>query len=296
MSREFSNVVRVDHLHLDKLWDIHIIDSVTRYSAITAVEYTVMSKAITSFESEWASCFSYLQTVLFDPVSHNDKFSNYLSSCIVDWRRIPLRRHQKNILESKKKFAIYSSGSLQNLNRTSIPSVVLSRLHSAFQTISLETISCLPQSLQRDKLDLCNPVCSPLASLPTLSPFLKLHWLSWNSIWSSVPSPLRTCRYILMTLWGSSSRTSTKSAVLGQMRSPFSPLMSSPRLWQFPAPKGRTIKAAVEDARLAIVDDELALAVQEAIDELSIHLDTAVDKLVEDPSGQHEGPAALSSE
>lgn len=63
-----------------------------------------------------------------------------------------------------------------------------------------------------------------------------------------------------------------------------------------PGSKGRTVKAAVEDVRHAIVNDEFALVLQEAIDERAIHLDIAVDKLVEDPSKKHEGFIALSSE
>lgn len=63
-----------------------------------------------------------------------------------------------------------------------------------------------------------------------------------------------------------------------------------------PGFKGRTINAAVEGVRNAFVDDELAMAVQEAIDELSIHLYTVVDKLVDDRSEKFDRSAAFSSE
>lgn len=52
-----------------------------------------------------------------------------------------------------------------------------------------------------------------------------------------------------------------------------------------PRSKGRTTKAAVEDVRHAIIDDELAMAVPEAIEELAVHLETAIDRIVDDCSG-----------
>lgn len=63
-----------------------------------------------------------------------------------------------------------------------------------------------------------------------------------------------------------------------------------------PNAKVRTIKAAVGDVRHVIVDDESETAIQGSIDELAIHLDTAVGKPVEDICEEVEVPAALSYE
>lgn len=103
LSFEFNIVVCVDHLHLCELQVFHIMDLITWYVVGAVVDSIAISEAFTSFESQWVSLFRYPQTVLFDLSFQNDEFTNYLSSCDVDWRPIPPRRHKKKILELKNK-------------------------------------------------------------------------------------------------------------------------------------------------------------------------------------------------
>ena len=53
-----------------------------------------------------------------------------------------------------------------------------------------------------------------------------------------------------------------------------------------PGQNSKTIKAAVEDVRFAISDDELAVKYQEAIDALDIALDDSVDVIADDTNAQ----------
>ena len=53
-----------------------------------------------------------------------------------------------------------------------------------------------------------------------------------------------------------------------------------------PGQNGKTIKAAVEDVRFAISDDELAVKYQEAIDAVDIALDDSVDVIADDTNAQ----------
>lgn len=101
MSRSFNDLVSIDHLHLNGLRVIHIMDSATRYSTGAVVESTAMPEAIAQFESQGVSSFWYAQTLLYDPAFDNVAFKAYLLSCEISARLISPCQHIKNVLESK---------------------------------------------------------------------------------------------------------------------------------------------------------------------------------------------------
>ncbi len=103
MSREINQVVCIDHFFLDDFGVFHMMDSATRYSAGAVVPDTAMDSAITSLESLWISPFWAFDAVLYDPAFKNDKFQSYLSKHSIEARLLPPTRHNKNVIESKRR-------------------------------------------------------------------------------------------------------------------------------------------------------------------------------------------------
>lgn len=103
MSRQFNQVVCIDHLFLNRHKVFHCMDSVSRCSAGFPVTDTTMSNAITAFEAHWITLFWPPDTVLYDPAFDNSEFTAYLHSLGINASPIPPRRHKNNVLESKHK-------------------------------------------------------------------------------------------------------------------------------------------------------------------------------------------------
>ena len=104
MSRSFNELVCIDHFYLADLCLLHVMDFVTRYSSCSIVPSASLSDAILDFESCWLSPFCPPPAVLGDPAFNHDEFKHYLSSIGIEFKPIPPRRHNKNVLESKHGF------------------------------------------------------------------------------------------------------------------------------------------------------------------------------------------------
>jgi len=101
MSRQFNDVVCVDHFFLDNLCIFHAMDAITRYSAGSCVPDTSMVHSILSFETLWISQFWIPSAILFDRAFKNTQFDDWMKNYGIDSNPIPPRRHNKNVLESK---------------------------------------------------------------------------------------------------------------------------------------------------------------------------------------------------
>ena len=78
MSREFNDLVCVDHLFIDRACIFHAMDSASRYSVGTLVPDTSMLQAVTAFEAHWVSQFWAPTKVLFDPGFKGIELTKYL--------------------------------------------------------------------------------------------------------------------------------------------------------------------------------------------------------------------------
>ena len=89
--------------HFGNLRICHIIDSKTRYSAGAVVNDTGMEVAIGVLDSHWISPVWAHDSIQFDQAYANKEFNDFLSLHRINPRPIPARRHNKNVIESKRK-------------------------------------------------------------------------------------------------------------------------------------------------------------------------------------------------
>ena len=101
MSRGFNDVVCVDHMDLAKATLFHVMDAVSRYSSGCVVDTPNMEPAIDAFDSTWISQFWSPGAVVADKAFQNSEFTEYLQAQHIKIHPIPLRRHNKNVLDSK---------------------------------------------------------------------------------------------------------------------------------------------------------------------------------------------------
>lgn len=91
----------IDHLHLDDMRVCHLMDATTRYSLGSVVPDDGMEQSVLVLEANWISPFWEPASIQFDQAFNNQKFKEYLDLYSILGRRIPARRHNKNVLESK---------------------------------------------------------------------------------------------------------------------------------------------------------------------------------------------------
>ena len=299
MSRSFNKVVCVDHLHLGGSRVLHIMDSSTRYSAGTVVFTTSMQEAILGIEAQWVSPFWHPHTVLFDKAFDNQEFRSYLKMSVIEPRPIPPRRHNKNVLESKHKI---------------IRDIFLRLLGD--EDISDDNVNgpVLVQMALRISNDLYGNDITSANELPKG----YTRPIQPGKFPKEIPSEIRSAREKLMakrklTLIMRSKATSDAEVQTGDLVQVYIKNQNEKRgSWTAPKPilafdhksqtvkvpgsKGRTIEAAVEDVRHAVTDDHLAVAVQDAIDQLAFNLDAVIDEQESDTDDNANDNGTVSAE
>ncbi len=95
MSRDFNDVVCLDHFFLDDFKVFHVMDSSTRFSVGSVVPDTTMNSAIIAFETHWISPFWAPNAEIYDPAFKNDLMESYLKNNGIEGRPLPPRRHSK---------------------------------------------------------------------------------------------------------------------------------------------------------------------------------------------------------
>lgn len=107
MSREFNDVVCVDHLLLNEVCVFHGMDTVTRYPSCAVVPDTSLSAAVIEFDACWLGQFSPPATVYGDTAFDRDEFKTYLGLQNVALCPIPPRRHSMCLNPSMALFAAF---------------------------------------------------------------------------------------------------------------------------------------------------------------------------------------------
>ena len=79
------------------------MDAYTRFPVVSVVPDTGTEFAIAVLDSHWISQFWNPTAIQFDQAFYNEPFHDYLEVFGIEYRPIPARRHNKDVLESKHK-------------------------------------------------------------------------------------------------------------------------------------------------------------------------------------------------
>lgn len=101
LSKNFNEILCVDHLYLEDILLVHFIDLVTRYSGSYAVTSTNLEEAVTPFEACWLSPFCYPDSIRADKAFQICAFKQYADKLGIPIDPVPPGRHSKNAIESK---------------------------------------------------------------------------------------------------------------------------------------------------------------------------------------------------
>ncbi len=107
MSRQFNDVVCVDHMFLEENRVFHIMDSSTRSSVGSCVPDTKMIHSIQAFDSRWLSSFWPPGSVLYDPAFDNTEFEAFLKQH--DICSTPLARPRSIPLSTRYRVRVYDT-------------------------------------------------------------------------------------------------------------------------------------------------------------------------------------------
>ena len=279
MSRDFNQLVCVDHLFVDSHKVFYCMDSVTRYSAGCVVTDTTMQASISTFDLHWITPFWIPQTVLFDQAFNNTEFTAYLSCLGINSRPIPPRRHNKNVIESKHRIIrdIYLRlRSATDENNTSALLVVQALrisndLYGSDVMSAQELAKGYTRPLAADKF----PVPIPdeiLAAHEQLLSKRKLTLILRSK--SVIDNPVNVADLFQVYIKLQHEKRGHWSA-----SKPILAYDPSSRTVTVPGANGKRMKAAIEDIRPSLPENELALAIQDSIDALDSSLDSAISDL-----------------
>ena len=281
LTRDFNNVVCIDHFHLGDSRVLHIMDSVSRYSVGEVVDNTSMIQAIPLFESLCITPFRVPEDVLFDPAFDNTDFKDCLTSHGINARPIPPRRHNKNVLESKHKIFrdVYLRLKAENEPATKEHDRLLVQQAIRITNDLYGTDFCSANELAKGYTrpiragDL--PVVLPTESLDTHDELLAKRKL--NRILRSKTiqdKPIQVGDNVQIFIRQQSEKRGkwySSKTVLAYDKDSGTVTV--------PGKNGRHVRAAVEDVRMAPSDNTLASSIQEGIDVLTNSLDACIDEL-----------------
>ena len=276
MSRSFNDVICIDHLHLGNSRVCHVMDATTRYSVGSVVPDVSMEHSIHTIESNWISPFWAPEAIQFDQAFDNAKFQDYLQLYDITPRPIPARRHNKNVLESKHRVIrdifLRLSDHQENTNEGLLIQQAI-RISNDLYGNDVLSAHELAKGYTR-------PIDKKV--VPSLIPdeLLKAHEVliakrKLNLILRSKPTkdvPLSVGDQVQIFI----KLPNEKRGKWSGSRPVLSYDISS-GIVTVPGSRGRTISAAIEDVRHAIVDNDLAQKIQEAIDQLSIEVENSLD-------------------
>jgi len=283
LSRSFNELVCIDHVHLNEMRVIHMMDATTRYSVGAVVPDTSMKNAIINFESLWISPFWEPKAVQFDQAFDNSIFKNYLLKHDIEGRPIPARRHNKNVLESKHRvirdvFLRLMEDNDGDINENAPPELIVQE--------SLRICNDLYGNDVMSSHELAKGYTRPIHSS---GPILQ------------IPDEIKAAHDTLiakrkMNLIMKSHATVDTPVAAGDLVQVFiKKEMEKRGKWSSPRPilsfdkpsgivtvpgsNGKVIKAAIEDTRHAIYENALAKVIQEAIDNLTIDIEDSMDNI-----------------
>jgi len=283
ITRAFNSVVCVDHVFLGDTAVFHIMDSSSRYSAGMVVPNTSMSHAVSALETVWINPFWTPEAVVYDRAFKNSEFEEYLQQIGASGRPIPARRHNKNVLESKHKI-------LRN---------IYLRLKDQVDVDSASKIStCSDCVLVQRTFRVSNDLygSDTMSAHELAKGYTRPIGITAHPTY--LPSELREAHDKLIAKRKLTLILRSKSIIepeisTGDMVEVFIKKQHEKRgSWTapklvlsydhpsrtvtVPGARGKTIAAAVEDVRHAVLENDIATAIQDAIDSLDCSLDIAI--------------------
>lgn len=97
----FNEIICISHFYLAHTSLFYVIDSTIWCFTWAVFDSLSMSDDVLAFESGWLGQFCPSTAVLGDQTFNNEVLTTYLSSLNIEFKPVPLRRHEKNTPESK---------------------------------------------------------------------------------------------------------------------------------------------------------------------------------------------------
>lgn len=101
LNRSFDEMDCTNHFYLDHISLFHVMNFTARYSFCAVVSTFSMCSAVQAFESCWPEWFWSPAAEVGDQAVNNNVFTSYLSSLDIEFKSIPPRHHNKNVLEAE---------------------------------------------------------------------------------------------------------------------------------------------------------------------------------------------------
>lgn len=92
-SRQYNDIVCVDHLHVEQIRLLNVMDSVEVFCASLTVESASLEHAILRFESCWISIFWIPGSIQVDKSFSEIKFHEYIDTRGIFFRLLTPNRH-----------------------------------------------------------------------------------------------------------------------------------------------------------------------------------------------------------
>ena len=280
INRQFNDVVCVDHFWLDGQCMFHIMDSFSRFSVAQPVESTALVDTTIIFESMWISQFWPPGSVQGDLAFQHDQFQAFLTMYGIDFRPVAPRRHHKNLLEPKHGVIRAIFLRLRNASPNSdIKLHAVTAVRISNEMYGTDTLSSFEIAKGYTK-----PVDNTILPQSTPQELLDAH------------HELKAKRKLTLMLRSQVSKDICVNAgdlvqVYIQKDKEKKGKWSSPRtvlkidkdsgIVTVPGSTGRPSSFAVEDVRLAVIDDDFAKHISETNDQLSDILEDALEAAVQ---------------
>lgn len=100
-SKEFNQIVCVDHFYLEGLCLINFMDITSLYSAVQAVQSSALGLAVSRLEGAWVGQFLYTESIQCEQALLNGRIKYYTNKIGIYLRPVPPRRNSRNPINSK---------------------------------------------------------------------------------------------------------------------------------------------------------------------------------------------------
>lgn len=276
MSKEFTEIVCVDHFYLNDICLIHFMELTSRFSSASVVHSKDMESVIKAFEENWVNHFWYPENIKGDKAFEEGAFSNYIKERDISFQLVPTGRHSRNPIESKH-------GSIRN---------IFVRLIDAYMQPEIAAVKAVGISNElygntvMSAYELAKGYSKPICGKPVTIPDEVIN--AYEAIQAR-----RKLSRILNT-----KSTSEPSVNIGDMVEIYQHGKNGKRgQWSeakkvikvdninrtitVPGKNGKTVCAAFEDVRATIGNDNFTMEVSSAIDQLDDAIEDILNPLQE---------------
>lgn len=275
LSNELNEVVCVDHFYLDELCLIHFMDMSTRFSTACIVENKSMPVAIRSFEESWVTHFWYPAKIRGDKALREGDFKIFMNNRDIEFNLVPKGRHSRNAIESKHAairnifIRLQNDGSLDK-ETTAIKAVAISNdLYGSSVLSSFELAKGYSKPLNGNLKQVSDEVVKAYQDIQArrkLSRILKSK--------SNEEPTLKVGDMIEIFQHGKNNKRGQWSAPKKIIK-----IDHDGRNVQVPGRTGNTVCAAFEDVRLAIMHNDFAKLISDALDILDNEIEVDIDNI-----------------